>query len=89
MASCKNNWGWMPLTDVDEEETLTLFPEVFSQNKATTDPNITPFPNIKHPNEFDLGKPFSPSMKAGEFLFLMQPLFIVLQSLKVEILEVQ
>ena len=61
--------GWMPLTDVDEEETLTLFPEVFSQNIANTDPNITPYPNINHPNEFNLGKPFSPSMKAGEFLF--------------------
>ena len=60
--------GWMPLTDIEEEEALTLFPDVFSEKKAITDPNITDFPEVSHPNELKLGRPFAPKMKAGDFL---------------------
>ena len=60
--------GWMPLTDVDQGEALTLFPDVFDKQEALTDPNITPFPSIGHPDKFGLGKSFSPAMKAGDLL---------------------
>ena len=60
--------GWMPLTNLADGETLTLFPEVFSKIEAITDPNITPFPDVNSPNQFGLGVPISPAMQAGDFL---------------------
>ena len=60
--------GWMPLTNLDEGETLTLFPEVFGKAEAITDPAITPFPDVKNPTQFGLGRPVSPTMQAGDFL---------------------
>mgnify|MGYP001350669538 CR=1 FL=1 len=42
--------------------------QVLSDLEAITDPAITPFPDVKNPAQFGLGRPVSPTMQAGDFL---------------------
>lgn len=59
---------WMPLTDLEAGEALTLLPEAFSRQVATGDPATESFPAIADPVAFGLGAPYSPPMKAGDIL---------------------
>lgn len=59
---------WMTLTDLEEGEALTMFPEVFAKAAATGDPSKERFPANNDPNTFGMGRPISPAMKAGDVL---------------------
>lgn len=59
---------WMPLTDLEPKETLTLFPEVFNKNIATGDPSKIPYPKINKIEDFKLGEIYTPKMQAGDLL---------------------
>lgn len=59
---------WMALTDLAEGETVTIFPEAFDRDVATGDPSVEPFPLQADPNDFGMGRAFSPAMKAGDLL---------------------
>jgi hypothetical protein len=59
---------WMTLTDLQEQESVTLFPEVFKEQVALGNPAIEPFPPHDDPMRFGLGVPLCPSMKAGDVL---------------------